>query len=106
MSFKFSLEWVDRKTTAPANMRLFCPKLPSHAQILLDDTHKWNETTLPHLATYTKEYAQYTGRALAEWSVIVNECQSFFLRRKQEGVPGNEWVETPNLGVESLRKAA
>ena len=106
MSFKFSLEWVDRKAPAPGNMRLFCPKLPSHAQTLLDGIPKLNEATLPNIAMYTKEYAHYSGRALAEWSVIVNECQSFFLRRKQEGVPGDEWVETPNLGVESLRMAA
>ena len=106
MSFKFSLEWVDRKATAPGSMRLFCPKLPSHAQVLLDSSPKMNKTTIPTKLAYAEEFAHYTGKALAEWSVVVNECQSFFLRRKQEGVPGDEWVETPNLAVESLRKAA
>jgi hypothetical protein len=48
--------------------------------------------------------AKYSGRALAEWSLVVGECQSFFDRRKAEGVPGNRWVETPSLGVEAFKK--
>jgi hypothetical protein len=39
----------------------------------------------------------YAGRALAEWGLLVNECQNFFDRRRAEGVPGNRWVETPML---------
>jgi hypothetical protein len=48
--------------------------------------------------------AKYSGRALAEWTLVVGECQSFFDRRKAEGVPGNRWVETPSLGVEAFKK--
>ena len=48
--------------------------------------------------------AKYTGRALAEWMLVVIECGSFFERRISEGVPGNRWVETPSLGVESFKK--
>lgn len=47
--------------------------------------------------------ARYAGRALAEWAQIVGECQGFFERRKDEGVPVNRLVETPTLGVESFR---
>ena len=48
--------------------------------------------------------ARYSGRALAEWTLIVSECQSFFERRKSEGVPQNRFVETPVLGVEVFRR--
>ena len=48
--------------------------------------------------------AKYSGRALAEWTLIVGECHSFFDRRKAEGVPGNRWVETPSLGVEAFKR--
>lgn len=50
------------------------------------------------------EGAKYSGRALAEWEIVVWECQSFFERRKGEGVPGNRFVETPTLGVEAFRR--
>jgi len=48
--------------------------------------------------------AKYAGRSLAEWALVVGECQSFFDRRRQEGVPGNKWVETPTLGVEAFKR--
>jgi hypothetical protein len=48
--------------------------------------------------------SRYAGRALAEWAIIVHECQNFFERRKNEGVPSNKWVETPTLGVEAFRR--
>jgi Protein of unknown function (DUF1765) len=51
-----------------------------------------------------KASASYAGRALAEWALVVGECQAFFERRKGEGVPGNAWVETPMLGVEVFRR--
>ncbi|KAG2412280.1 hypothetical protein HFD88_009837 [Aspergillus terreus] len=47
---------------------------------------------------------KYAGRALAEWAQIVSECDSFFARRRDEGVPCDRMVETPTLGVESFRK--
>ena len=106
MSFKFSLEWVDRKAPAAGNIRLYSPKLPSHAQTFLDNINESHEVIKPGTVMFAKEFAQYTGRALAEWSILVNECQVFFQRRKHEGVPGDEWVETPTLGVESLRKSS
>lgn len=46
----------------------------------------------------------YAGRALAEWSWIVAECNSFVDRRRDEGVLGLSDVEIPSLGVEGFRK--
>ncbi|KAK3498051.1 uncharacterized protein B0T23DRAFT_312615 [Neurospora hispaniola] len=46
--------------------------------------------------------AVYTGRALAEWSLVVSECNSFVERRRGEGVLGLKDVEVPNLGVEGM----
>ncbi|KAL4873465.1 hypothetical protein BDV12DRAFT_182276 [Aspergillus spectabilis] len=48
--------------------------------------------------------SKYAGRALAEWAQIVSECDSFFSRRRDEGVPNDRMVETPTLGVEGFRK--
>ena len=48
--------------------------------------------------------AKYMGRALAEWMLVVTECQIFFERRKNDGVPGDAWVETPMLGVDWVRR--
>nr|XP_036583560.1 gpi inositol-deacylase [Colletotrichum truncatum]KAF6792603.1 gpi inositol-deacylase [Colletotrichum truncatum] len=52
---------------------------------------------------YTKR-AVYTGRALAEWSVVVAECNGFVDRRRDEGVLGLSDVEVPLLTVEGFRK--
>ncbi|GJN73085.1 hypothetical protein PLICBS_007161 [Purpureocillium lilacinum] len=49
--------------------------------------------------------AIYSGRALAEWSQVVNECNSFMDRRKEEGVARLADLEVPQLGVEGFRKA-
>lgn len=52
---------------------------------------------------YTKR-AVYTGRALAEWSIVVAECNGFVDRRRDEGVLGLSDVEVPLLTVEGFRK--
>lgn len=46
--------------------------------------------------------AVYSGRSLAEWSLVVSECNSFVDRRRDEGVLGLRDVEVPNLGVEGM----
>ncbi|KAF3769260.1 DUF1765-domain-containing protein [Cryphonectria parasitica EP155] len=51
-----------------------------------------------------KDRATYSGRALAEWSIVVHECNSFIDRRRDEGVCGLKDVEVPSLGVENLRR--
>jgi hypothetical protein len=48
--------------------------------------------------------SKYAGRALAEWALIVGECNNFVERRQAEGVPGLKWVEIPTLGVEGFRR--
>lgn len=48
--------------------------------------------------------AKYAGRALAEWAIVVGECNNFVERRKSEGVPGLKWMEIPSLGVEGFRR--
>lgn len=48
--------------------------------------------------------AKYAGRALAEWALLVGECNNFVERRRGEGVPGLKWVEVPTLGVEGFRR--
>ncbi|KAI0404453.1 hypothetical protein F4802DRAFT_615574 [Xylaria palmicola] len=47
---------------------------------------------------------KYAGRALAEWSLVVAECNSFVERRREEGILGLQDVEVPALGVEGFRK--
>ena len=48
--------------------------------------------------------AKYAGRALAEWAIIVGECNSFVERRRGEGVPSLRLVEVPTLGIEGFRR--
>jgi hypothetical protein len=115
-SFKFSLEFVPSARTSPPALRLFPPKLPGPAQALLHA-----RSTDPSTSSASAKqlfascravapmganvpHARYCGRALAEWTIIVGECQSFFERRKSEGVMSNRRVETPLLGVEVFRR--
>ncbi|PHH61860.1 hypothetical protein CDD81_7788 [Ophiocordyceps australis] len=46
----------------------------------------------------------YLGRALAEWALVVSECNNFVDRRCEEGVARPNEVEVPHLGVEGFRK--
>ncbi len=103
-SFKFSLEWLDRPTWPSKNRNLTAPTLPAPAQVLLQ-IHHGVRTEIKPIKPKSEELsnAKYSGRALAEWALIVTECQNFFERRKEEGVPSNRLVETPTLGVESFR---
>lgn len=104
-SFRFSLEWVDKRFGTYQNMRLNPPRLPLPAQVLLQ-TKGLNITAVhscqPTGAAVTS--SRYAGRALAEWTFISHECQNFFDRRKNEGVPANKQVETPTLAVEAFRR--
>ena len=107
-SFKFSLEWLERPNWPSKNRRLCPPKLPPPAQDLIqlrqEEKGKELKEVEPRRPTpQSLGNARYAGRALAEWAQIVGECQGFFERRKEEGVPMNRLVETPTLGVESFR---
>ncbi|CAI9638311.1 unnamed protein product [Alternaria burnsii] len=104
-NFRFSLEWVDKRFGTYHNMRLQPPKLPAPAQSLLQQK---GINTEPVLATppigAAATSSTYAGRALAEWTFVSHECQNFFDRRKNEGVPTNRQVETPTLNVEAFRR--
>ena len=103
-SFKFSLEWLDRPSWPSKNKRLYSPKLPLALQAFLQARQAFPSDVQPKKpAGWEVSGSRYTGRALAEWAQIVAECQNFFDRRKEEGVPTDRLVETPTLGVESFR---
>jgi len=104
-SFRFSLEWVDKRFGAYQTMRLQPPRLPLPAQILLQQKSINADAVLPSQPTgASATSSRYAGRALAEWTFVSHECQNFFDRRKNEGVPGNKAVETPSLAVEAFRR--
>ncbi|KAF2033695.1 DUF1765-domain-containing protein [Setomelanomma holmii] len=104
-SFRFSLEWVDKRFGTYQNMRLQPPRLPLPAQMLLQQKGiniDVVSSAQPIGAAATS--SRYAGRALAEWTFVSHECQNFFDRRKNEGVPVNRQVETPSLNVEAFRR--
>lgn len=57
----------------------------------------------PELRDKSVVASKYAGRALAEWAMVVSECDNFFERRRDDGVPSNRLVEIPSLGVENFR---
>jgi len=105
--FKFSLEFVDRRPhMVPAEMGLSPPRLPLAAQLVLQRQPGFRpdvEARRPRSAAAVSA-CTYAGRSLAEWTLVVNECQNFFDRRRSEGVPTASHVETPTLGIESFRR--
>lgn len=126
-SFKFSLEWNVMPQTHPSfhqklssgtrarstenggygwERRLSPPRLPAPA-------HSWLVSQVPGTANevLAREpridgFAQtkYAGRALAEWALVVMECNNFVQRRMSEGVPSWKHVEVPVMGVDGLKK--
>jgi len=125
-SFKFSLEWAqhfEKPTVGGGNRgssggaggsperRMSTPRLPAPAQAWLSAKVPGTSTEIvpkdPNDSTGSLEAitrAKYAGRALAEWALIVQECNNFVDRRRMEGVPSLKWVEVPTLGVEGFRK--
>lgn len=104
-SFRFSLEWVDKRFGTYQNMRLQPPRLPLPAQVLLQQKaiHVDPVGSIEPTGRAVTS-SRYAGRALAEWTFVSHECQNFFDRRKNEGVPTNKHVETPTLNVEAFRR--
>lgn len=127
-SFKFSLEWstmpqihpafhMDERSELRRNLglgdqgwrrerRLSPPRLPAPA-------HSWLVSQVPGTANEVwarapdkcaEVEAKYAGRALAEWVLIVSECNNFVERRRAEGVPNLKLMEVPTLGVEGFKK--
>ncbi|KAJ5047248.1 uncharacterized protein L3040_003087 [Drepanopeziza brunnea f. sp. 'multigermtubi'] len=124
-SFKFSLEWSQHfekpASSSPqqgprmapgSERRMMPPRLPTPAQA-------WIGAKVPGMSQEIAprdpklddlpggervRRAKYAGRALAEWALVVVECNNFVDRRRAEGVPGLKWVEVPTLGVEGFRR--
>ncbi|KAG9247606.1 hypothetical protein BJ878DRAFT_580648 [Calycina marina] len=114
---KLSSQGTRRRAPSTANSnfrgdrRLVPPRLPAPAQA-------WIESRVPDIGkeplpidpagdTKTGDSvtrAKYSGRALAEWTLIVGECNNFTERRRDEGVPNLKCVEVPTLGVDGLKK--
>lgn len=102
--FKFSLE-MHPKAHHPIAMRLLPPRLPLAAQMFLrSETNDEPVIQAAEPVGDARVRSTYSGRALAEWTCIIMECQGFFERRKGEGVPTDKHVETPTLGVEVFGK--
>ena len=108
-SFKFSLEWSERAGAPPSNQsrnrKLHPPRLPHTAQSILRSMSGDEPRYAPRApAGLDVGPSKYTGRALAEWWLLLLECQNFYERRKAEGVTNLKAVETPTLTVENFRK--
>lgn len=92
-----------------AERRLMPPRLPAAAQASLGArVPNMNREVVPKdpkkSGSERAMRAKYSGRALAEWALVVAECNNFSERRRSEGVPGLRWVEVPTLGVEGFRR--
>ena len=109
LSFKISLEWIDQdinNLVGGRDRRLYPPELPLPAQLSLQSRHSEDTRDISPLQPVgvMAGPSKYAGRALAEWAILIAECQNFFERRKAEGVPSYQLVETPTLGVDPFRK--
>jgi hypothetical protein len=103
-SFKFSLEWMDRPP-ASRDRVLGITRLPSAAQRYLESLGiEIPAVEEMPITTIDSPHWTYVGRALAEWVMVLVEHESFFERRKTEGRETDKDVETPSLGVDSMRK--
>ena len=103
--FKFSLEWFENGNIPSKNREISAPKLPHSAQLFLETSGAYPEDNTPlEPKGAAAGPSKYAGRALAEWALLITECQNFFERRKMEGVPDNSKVETPTLSVEPFRR--
>lgn len=114
-SFRFSLEWMERPHKPSKERRLYPPRLPVQAQLVLESRRPKSdgEDEQPPVPSKTEtkvtsspSASKYIGRALSEWTLIVLECQNFFERRMMEGVQSAANVETPVLAMDAFRKHA
>ncbi|RPB21044.1 DUF1765-domain-containing protein [Terfezia boudieri ATCC MYA-4762] len=105
-TFKFSLEWMAQQPFNVRDKHLNLARLPATSQTFVDSLGE-DAPELVDLSNCTNLDAgcwTYSGRALSEWVLVVVEYENFFERRKSEGKESDNDVETPSLGVESLRK--
>lgn len=85
-------------------MKIVSPRLPNPAQACISARVPGTGMEVRPNAPGNVEGVKYVGRALAEWAIVVGECNNFVERRRMEGVPGLKFVEVPLLGVEGFRK--
>ncbi|KAI5805537.1 hypothetical protein DFH27DRAFT_376784 [Peziza echinospora] len=104
--FKFSLEWMAQQPFSVRDKHLPPARLPATTQAYLNSImgEVPGMVDLSDCTNLTASHWTYAGRALAEWVLVIVEYENFFERRKSEGKCGDKDVETPTLGVESLRK--
>ncbi|KAF3917746.1 hypothetical protein ABW20_dc0101681 [Dactylellina cionopaga] len=109
MQFKFVLEFADRPPHARKGKGSNIPRLP---RLTLDWLESMGEDkglpAIGNLALSSSGTApqnwKYYGRALAEWTLVVDEFDNFVERRKNEGIRDARDSEIPILSVDSLRK--
>lgn len=107
--FKFSLEWsqnFDRNGHKNnISLKIVSPRLPNPAQACISArVPATGNEVQPKEPGSDIVGAKYAGRALAEWALVVGECNNFVERRRMEGVPGLKFVEVPLLGVDGFRR--
>ena len=103
-SFKYTLEWCRYGSSPIGHQELLPPRMPSTSLPFIPSV-PCNIDSPSLSPPYTSpEHSKYTGRALAEWNQLINECNFFFARRRREGVPADEKVETPVLGIDALSR--
>ena len=105
-TFKFSLESMPQQPFNVRDKHLHPARLPAVSQTYLDglDEELAAVIDLSECNNLNASHWTYSGRALAEWVLVIVEYENFFERRKSEGRETDKDVETPSLGVESLRK--
>ncbi len=106
LSFKFSLEWADQnKRSLGRERRVTPPRLPPMAEAYFKGRKPSTDLNVPCKPEGSAiGSSKYTGRAIAEWALLINECRNFYERRKADGVPTQHLVEIPSLSVEPFRK--
>ncbi|KAG8525886.1 uncharacterized protein KY384_000646 [Bacidia gigantensis] len=106
LSFKFSLEWMEKEGRwVGREKRMSPPRTPPFSLLPQSNDPVLDTSRFARkIQGLTRGPGTYTGRALAEWSLSIAECQDFIDRRRAEGVPSYDLVETPTLTVDPFRK--
>ncbi|KAL9613844.1 MAG: hypothetical protein Q9167_001642 [Letrouitia subvulpina] len=103
-SFKFSLEWINGpRHPFGRELSLSPPKLPpltEHALQTPFEAEPQDNNPFSKPKGLASNIEKYTGRALAEWAILVEEQRDFVRKRRSEGIPDIGLVETPTLRID------
>lgn len=106
--FKFLLDSNHRIASAGTGQErpLECPRLPYLAQRYVEQRTGCDMKSAVGCPIPVNKNInpRYLGRAIAEWTNVVGECQSFIARRRADGVTEEKMIETPTLSVEVGRR--